>query len=413
MKTKDVFTPGTFPTVTFVKSHLEEKTRHLRDALEAGGLVVSLSGPSKSGKTVFIQDNIGKDSLIHVTGAGVDHVSKLWMRVFDIIGTPVEIVETHDKSFAGGLEGKIGGDVGFFVKGNAEAKASGSWQNSDSRQEKQAVDHLQLFIRDVKESGFVLFIDDFHYVADDVKNRLAEEIKEAVRHGLNIVCASVPYHSDDVIRANKDLRGRIVILDFDYWDSRLLREIARAGFAELKMNVADALTNRLSGEAAGSPQLMQALCLNLCFELGIYETSPEVFDVENSPELFNKVCRRTALMTDYSSAVNIMNDGPKSRGQERKPHKLKDGSIQDVYPIVVKALAMEPPQLTFRYNGLTERIRALCEDEGPVGSSVTLACAHMARLANESSNDTIIEWDGENDVLDIRDPYLLFYLRWA
>jgi len=135
MKTKDVFTPGTFPTVTFVKSHLEEKARHLRDALEAGGLVVSLSGPSKSGKTVFIEDNIGKDSLIHVTGAGVDHISKLWMRVFDIIGTPVEIAETGGKSFAGSLEGKIGGDVGFFLKGKAEAKTSGTWQRNDSRQE--------------------------------------------------------------------------------------------------------------------------------------------------------------------------------------------------------------------------------------------------------------------------------------
>jgi len=335
------------------------------------------------------------------------------MRVFDIIGTPVEVAEVAGKSFSGGLEGKMGGDVGFFVKGKAEAKASGTWQRNEGRQEVKAVDHLQLFIRDVKESGYVLFIDDFHYVADDVKNQLAEEIKEAVRHGLNIVCASVPYHSDDVLRANKDLRGRIVILDFDYWDPTLLRMIAQVGFAELKMDVADGLMNRLAAEAAGSPQLMQALCLNLCFELGIYETSPKDFTVDNSTELFQKVCRRTALMTDYSTAVNTMNDGPKARGQERKPHKLKDGSVKDVYPIVVRALAMDPPQLTFRYNGLTERIRNLCEDEGPVGSSVTLACAHMARLANESSNDTIVEWDGEHDVLDIRDPYLLFYLRWA
>jgi len=37
----------------------------------------------------------------------------------------------------------------------------------------------------------------------------------------------------------------------------------------------------------------------------------------------------------------------------------------------------------------------------------------IAAIANESENRTIIEWDGENDVLDMRDPYLLFYLRWA
>jgi Zn-dependent protease with chaperone function len=34
-------------------------------------------------------------------------------------------------------------------------------------------------------------------------------------------------------------------------------------------------------------------------------------------------------------------------------------------------------------------------------------------IANSSTNAEIIEWDSENDVLDIRDPYLLFYLRWS
>lgn len=130
MKTKDVFTPGTFPTVTFVRSHLEDKSRLLKDALEAGGFVVSLSGPSKSGKTVFIENIIGKDSLIHVTGAGVDDASKLWMRVFEIIGTSVEVGVTKGKFFARTLEGKVGGDVGFFIKGKGEAKASGTWQKN-------------------------------------------------------------------------------------------------------------------------------------------------------------------------------------------------------------------------------------------------------------------------------------------
>ncbi len=413
MKTKEVFTPGKFPTVTFINTHLKEKSRHLRDAIEAGGLLVSLSGPSKSGKTVFVEDSIGKDSLIHVTGAGVDHVSKFWVRVFDIIGTPVEMGKTEGSSFTGTVEGKVGGDIGFFIKGNAEVGTSGSWEKSEGKHEIKSVDYLQLFIRDVKDSDLVLFVDDFHYVGENAKSQLAEEIKEAARQGLTILCASVPYHSDDVIRANKDLRGRIVILDFDYWDKALLKQIATAGFAELKMNVDDCLVKRLADEAAGSPQLMQSLCLNLCFERGIYKSCPDPRVIENSDNLFSAVCSRTALMTDYSTVVDIMNEGPKARGQERKPHHLKDGSIQDVYPIVVKALSSNPPHLTFRYNDLTERIRNLCLEEGPVGSSVTLACAHMARLANESANDAIVEWDGENDVLDIRDPYLLFYLRWA
>jgi hypothetical protein len=37
----------------------------------------------------------------------------------------------------------------------------------------------------------------------------------------------------------------------------------------------------------------------------------------------------------------------------------------------------------------------------------------MAKLANEQANAGLLEWDSANDVLDIRDPYLLFYIRWS
>jgi hypothetical protein len=72
MNTKDVFTPGSFPTVTFVGDHLIEKQRVLKEALETGNAVIALSGPSKSGKTVLVERVVGKDKLIHVTGSGVD-----------------------------------------------------------------------------------------------------------------------------------------------------------------------------------------------------------------------------------------------------------------------------------------------------------------------------------------------------
>jgi hypothetical protein len=52
MKVKDVFTRGRFPTVTYVEDHLIEKKKQLEDTLDAGSVLISISGPSKSGKTV-------------------------------------------------------------------------------------------------------------------------------------------------------------------------------------------------------------------------------------------------------------------------------------------------------------------------------------------------------------------------
>jgi predicted AAA+ superfamily ATPase len=70
MKATDVFTPGRFPTRTYVEDHLVDRKRRLLDTLDAGSMLISISGPSKSGKTVFVEQTLGKDNLVQITGAG-------------------------------------------------------------------------------------------------------------------------------------------------------------------------------------------------------------------------------------------------------------------------------------------------------------------------------------------------------
>lgn len=413
MKATEVFTPGKLPDVTYVDDHLKERARILHDALETGAAVISLSGPSKSGKTVFIEKNIGKDRLVQVTGAGITEADRLWDRVFDLIGTPISKRTTFTRTFDGTLGGKIGGEAGVLVSASGELSASGKWGHSSTEQLDGAVDYLQLLIRELGGTGFVVFIDDFHYIPRPVQIELSNQIKEAIRSNVVFVVASVPYHADDAIRANPDLRGRSIKLDFDYWKPEELTKIAERGFQKLAATATPAYIQALASEAAGSPQLMQSLCLTACFENDIREVQATPKQIVSDLDAIRTVCTRTAASCDYSSTVNKMKEGPKTRGQDRKSHVLKDGSATDVYPLVVHAIALDPPELTQRYPNLQKRIQSLCASEPPSGSSVTGACMQIAAIANESENRTIIEWDGENDVLDMRDPYLLFYLRWA
>lgn len=413
MKATEVFTPGKLPDVTYVDDHLKERARILHDALETGAAVISLSGPSKSGKTVFIEKNVGKDRLIQVTGAGITEADRLWDRVFDLIGTPISKRTTSTRSFDGAMGGKIGGEAGVLVSATGEVSASGKWGHSSSEQHDGAVDYLQLLIRELGGSGFVVFIDDFHYIPRPVQIEISNQIKEAIRSNVVFVVASVPYHADDAIRANPDLRGRSIKLDFDYWRPEELAKIADRGFQKLLATANPAYIHALASEAAGSPQLMQSLCLTTCFENDIREIQSSPKQIASNLDAVKKVCSRAAATCDYSSTAAKMKEGPKTRGQNRKSHVLKDGTATDVYPLVIDAIALDPPELTQRYPNLQKRIQSLCSSEPPSGSSVTGACSQIALIANESENRTVIEWDGENDVLDIRDPYLLFYLRWS
>lgn len=411
MKRSEVFTPTALPEVTFIEDHLIEKRKTLLHALEMGGAVITLSGPSKSGKTVFVEKTLGKDNLVQVTGAGITQSDALWKRVFDIIGTPIPTSMTSGTGTQQSVEGKVEGGVPLVGRG--EVSIGANWSQSAAHSSDVSPDYLNLVIKELAHSGLVVFIDDFHYIPEAVQNEIATLIKEAVRNGVRFICAAVPYHSDDVIIANADLRGRMVKLDFDYWVPEELAKIARKGFEALNVSVAQPVIEAFAAEAAGSPQLMQALCLNLCFDKDIIETSASRIGIPAELSLIEKVCRMTSLMNDYSSVIAAMKEGPKTRGEKRKNYVLGDGSVKDVYPLVLQALAQNPPELTIRYQNLIGRIQSLCAADVPSGSSVTGACAQMTEIGNGAANAYILEWDSESDVLDLRDPYLLFALRWS
>lgn len=413
MRSTDVFTPNKLPDVTYVDDHLHQRSRILADALDTGAAVISLSGPSKSGKTVFIEKNIGKDRLIQVTGAGITEANRLWDRVFDIVGTPVARRSATSSAFEGTIGGKIGGEAGVLISATGEVSAEGKWLKSTEDETEKAIDYLQLLIRELANTGLVVFIDDFHYIPKTVQIELSNQIKEAIRNNVLFVVASVPYHSDDAIRANPDLRGRTIKLDFDYWAPDELCKIANRGFSALQASASPAYVQALASEAAGSPQLMQSLCLTTCFENDVREIQSPTKYLVSDRDAIGKVCTRTAATSDYSSTVAKMMDGPKTRGQDRKSYLMKDGAVLDVYPLILRSIAVDPPELTLRYPNLQKRIQSLCATDLPSGSSVTGACSHMALIANESENRNIIEWDPEADVFDIRDPYLLFFVRWS
>jgi hypothetical protein len=414
LRARDVFTPNRTPSHTFVTDHLTERREKFEDAVERGSTLISISGPSKSGKTAFVENLVGKENLLAITGANVSHPDDLWRRVFDLLGQADNQTVSSETNNQSTVTGGVKATGGFMI-----AKVEGSGQYADASGGKETVsathkvDALQQLIRLLSGTDYVVFIDDFHYIAREIQEEVARQIKEAIAKEVRIVCASVPYHADDVLRANSDLRGRVVAIDFDYWTVDNLAKIAELGFGVLHLNLDGPSIALLADEAAGSPQLMQTMCLEACFESKNRTRATAPVTLPNTRDFINAVCLRTVATADYTSLVEKLKEGPKTRGTERTQHQLSAGGTGDVYRIVLLALSSHPPNLTFRYQELQDRIRALCADTVPSGSSVTGACEQIATIANSAEANSIIEWDAGNDVLDIRDPYLLYYLRWS
>jgi hypothetical protein len=270
--------------------------------------------------------------------------------------------------------------------------------------------------REIANSEFVVLLDDFHYMPRDLQTEVAKSLKEAIRLGIKIVTAAVVHRGDDVLRANPELRGRIRSIDLMYWTPAELRSIATTGFALLKAQIDQPMIERFVVESAGSPQLMQLLCLNACFVCNLREPHQGLFPFAwNTDEaVMERIFEQTSTSTDFRSLFNVVDAGPRVRGTERKTYKFHDGMEGDVYRVVLRAVAADPPRLSFPYEELLKRSAEVCVESSPIGSSLTGTCLHISRLAIEKFPlDRVVDWDEAMQVLDIPDPYFMFYLRWS
>jgi hypothetical protein len=324
---------------------------------------------------------------------------------------PTATTVTTGSASAVVVSARGGGEAGipFVVKGNAEA--GGEVRHEGRRDEARVLstDPLQKVVREIGGSTFVVFIDDFHYISRDIQAAIGKQIKEASEGGVRFCTASVPHRSDDVVRSNPELRGRVTAIDLDYWTIEELMQIPYQGFRELNVDLAPEISRRLADESFGSPQLIQAICLNLCQELRLEGPLPTHERVNIPPDLLRTSLERTSTTADFSSLLRKLHSGPKQRGTERKEFTFTDGTRGDVYRCVLLAMQADPPSLSIRYDDMLRRTHALCDGESPVGSSVVQALQQIQDLASSAQSSPVIEWD--ENVLEIVEPYFLFFLR--
>ena len=416
MKASDVFIPGSFPTETYIQRSDKDYETVLRDALSIDGMVVSISGPSKSGKTVLIEQVVGKDCLISISGAGIKTPSDLWNSVLDWMESPYEMRETLKHTDKVGTEIGVSGGASVFGFAKAEAGAKGKL-DSENGTEKHTTHQrtgASQVVREIANSDYVILVDDFHYIPRAMQGEVARQIKDVVRQKVKICAATVSHRGDDVMRANPELRGRLQTIDLPYWEISDLKKIATTGLSKLNTQINEKSLEHLTKEAAGSPQLMQLICLQMCFVKNLRSKPLSSVNIEIYEQDLSAIFEQTSTSTDFRSLFNVLDCGPKLRGKERKIYKFKDGSSGDVYRCILKGIAADPPTLSFNYDSLVTRTRSICTDEFPSGSSLSGSCAQMIKLAQDNfPNERAIDWDAEKEVLDIPDPYLSFYLRWS
>ena len=384
LKAEDVFRPGSFPEYTYVSrkstaSGLPYELR-LQQAIKVSGFLTSLVGPSKMGKTILCEKVIGFENIVEISGADFDETTDFWKLVSAKVGL------SYEGQFA---SEKILPDSG----------------DKYSKREIFALTKDKI-INYYKEKGLVLVIDDFHYAPEAKRMQVAQQLKDAIRKGLKAVVVSLPHRADEAIRQNSDLSGRLSLINISPWAEEDLKEIAKIGFDKLGIEIEEDVAAQIAMESLSSPQLMQYICILL-----------EISKAEKNivkQEILEQAYRFTTVNFEYGDVVAFMRKGPSTRGKSRNRFLTRDGSECDIYELIVKSIAENPPIMRLEFEDVKNRIYSLIPDEHerPKPQMIKDSLGKLQELLN-GREDIFKVLDWKEEVLYILDPLFLFYLRWG
>ena len=388
LKAENVFKPGAYPEYTYVSRNYENTgisyELRLKQALRTAGCLTSLIGPSKMGKTILCETVIGFDNIVEVSGADFNNSADFWATVAAKVELPYLGEITTEREMK-----------------------EGDAKETDSKSERYVLSKDKV-IQYYKDHDKVLVIDDFHYASKEMQMKMAQQLKDAIRRELKVVVVSLPHRSDDAIRQNADLSGRLSLINIEAWKKEDLKEIALKGFRQLNIKITDEVADQLAVECLTSPQLMQYICLSICTLL---EDKNE--DTVNK-DILETAYRFTTVNFNYYDVVSVMSKGPNTRGKKRNKYKTVTGRELDLYGLIVESLAKNPPVMELDFDTVYNRIMKLIpEKEGkPEKQSVKNHLNNLHLILKEKEEIyKAIDWkDGKVYVLD---PLFLFYLRWG
>ena len=403
LRPDDVFIPGGLPDTTYVPREHLGLEGYLTDWLEGRQKpLLSVSGPTKSGKTVLIKKLV--DEPIALSGGAIDTADDFWAAVCD----ELELFTDHSLSVASGNADSLSVTAGVNV-GLVNSSATGTNDRTIDKgvTRARASSPRSAARKALKVVGRIVFIDDFHYIDSAVQLQIVRGLKDLIFDGLGVVVAAVPHRAYDVVRVEKEMTGRVTPLPVVPWEEGDLKEIATRGFRTLGVTVSASAVARMAAESFGSPHLMQTHCLNLCKANRESGGLRRVFVDPTWDTFFERHASATS-----KSAFDLLKAGPPR--SNRNPRTLASGVVTDIYGAILQAIAATGPRTTLPYEDLRASLRDVLETDLPQRHEITNVLEQMTRIAkNEIEGEPVLEYDMEYATLHLVDPYFAYYLRWA
>ncbi len=411
-RAKQVFIPGGQPTFTYnprVELKLEESLEESKDNLCK---LVMMTGSTKSGKTVLTNKVFPRTQSIWFDGGAFSSEYDFWLEIAQQLDVYIDesTSESRDKTTQAVAKAGIEKQLVLF-KPKIEATVSNATKKGNAKSQSRKGNPKTIALQALRDSNKPLIIDDFHYLPREQQAQLVRAVKALIFEGLPVIFIAIPHRKLDAVKVEREMTGRIETITIPPWKSEELVEIPKIGFPLLNMQVTEQVTERLAEEAIGSPHLMQEFCREICKTHNVYETLDDKLVIDKIEEelLFQSVAQNTGKVI-----FEKLSKGPRQRA-DRVQRQLANGDTTDIYGLVLHALAQLRPGLdTIKYETLRAAIRVVSTGPQPQAHEVTRVLDKMSQIAaSDESSTPVIDWEKEDRILHITDPFFAFYLRWG
>lgn len=408
LKLRDVFAPGGMPSITYVgREHLELEQK-INRAVERGFSFNVVTGPTKSGKSVLCHKVLDRNKLVTMEGGQVSDIDDFWQQLAHKLRVAAGLTETDSENEVIGADASVGWKLGALLTLKVKAEVASGRDKS-----RQYVTALKIACIDAMlASEAILLIYDFHYLEPVVQKAVIQSFKAPVMKGLTVFLLAVPHRAFDPITVENEVEGRFKHIAIPTWGMDDLQQIAELGFPALNVECPDPVVTEMGQQASRNPLLMQEICAELCLENDITETLPEQRKMDGGalPKAYREIAESKGF-----PKFDRLRKGPQARKLREQRH-LVDGSEEDIYSLIMMALAKTGPKARTSYDDLRTEIRALIHADGkmPQKNEITSALSHMTMIARKDiKGEPPLEWVKDTNEVVIIDPFLIFYMRHA
>ena len=410
MLISDIFKTVGQPTITYIERDSGKFDRALDSSISESGQICLITGPSKTGKTTLYRKVLGDRGEVPliVRCDGKIKCEDIWRRALEAVDFERVQSRTVSKGRRGELEGSGEGVIGWkWLAGiSAKIRASISTDSSEDENRERILSSPgpDLLVPILRETNYVLVIEDFHYMDDIEKTILFQQWKRFVDGEVSVIVLGTTHRAVDIANSNKDLIGRVRQIDVSQWDHRDLEEIARRGFEFLGISPSRGVLQLIANEAVGLPIIVQQACLQILEEKGIRRSS----DIFGKKIKIGKVDTEAALhivattkYTQFRSYYDTLIKGPREKARKYR-----------TYELVIGCFTLDPIKFSLSRKEIDQRVPQLCLPEDiPPAASMNSTFGALKKF-QERRQFELLEWLPNEEVLYIIEPSFLFYVRW-